>query len=670
MSMTAEVIDTDATDVEANDNLRLEDLIGRPNVADMLSEGALRQIADRALQESEIDDNSRSEWLKKAEKAIDLAMMVVKKKSYPWRNASNVVYPLIAVAALEFNARAYPAIVGGRGIAKGAVQGSDEGLPQLLPNGQPVLDQQGQPQWIKPPGAKADRAGRISRYLNYQLLEEMPEWEDNTDSMLAALPVVGCMFRKVWRDPILGRNTSELCWPQNVIVNYHATNIETVPRIGHRIYVYPYQIEERMRSGLWSDVDLNLGENSDSEEQECFIEQHRRWDLDGDGYAEPWIVTIHEESGEVVRMKANFEEQDIARGSDGEIVAIKPQQYFIRYNLVPAFDGGFYGIGFGHLLENHSHAISSILNQMIDAGTLANLPSGFLGGGLRMRSGETRFRPGEFKRVTVLGGSIRENVVPLDFKGPNTVLFSLLGLLIESGKEIASIKDVLTGDAPSNAPATTTLALIEQGMKVFSAIYKRTYRSLKGELKLYAALNARYLPDDVYFNYLDKPGQVAREDFASADADVVPVADPQMVTDMQKLGKAQALLDWASQSPVANRLEADKRYLEALDIEEPEKMLQPPPPDPKMIQAESKAKESQIRAQGAFMEQSAKAEKALADAMVAVERLELDENAQDLEAVKLQLEEARIELQAQKQEIDALVEIAKLDNEAQRQAAE
>lgn len=581
--------------------------IDSPNIAAELDSYKLSEIGSRAVLEFEIDETSREEkdWEHKAKKAIEFAMQVTEAKTYPWPKASNVVYPLIANAAIQFAARAYPAIVAGKGVVQGTVIGDDSGVPLMNPQtGAPVPDPQtGGPAFQVPPGAKRRRADLIGEHMSWQLLEEMEEWEDETDALLHILPITGSVFRKSFFDPGRGRNMSLMVSSLNLVINYWAKSVETAARVTEKISYYPREIKESERAGLFLEIQYGSSEpesdetRHDSRDEDAlveFLEQHRWLDLDDDGFPEPYIVTIHRASRQVVRIKARYDADGIKfSGKDHKVLRIEPVQYYTQYIFLPSLDGCVYGMGFGQLLFSLNETINTTLNQMIDAGHLQNTGGGFIGKGLSISAGAVRFTPGEYKVVPSSGASIKDSIVPLEFPGPSMVLFQLLGLLMEAGKEVASIKDVLTGEQQQhNIPATTTLALIEQGLKTFTAIYKRVHRSLKRELSKLYRLNGIYLPEETGYQIGNDWKQIRREDYLRSSG-VKPISDPTMVSDMQRLGKAQFLLQFGG-DPHFNPLEIRRRVLEAAQIERIEDLLIGQiPPNPailaKVAEIQSKA---------------------------------------------------------------------------------
>lgn len=542
------------------------------NIAPLLNKDTLTAIGQECRKGYERDKTSRSEWEKQNEAAMKLALQVAEEKSWPWPKAANVKYPLITTAAIQFAARAYPAIVSGAEVVKGMVNGAD------------------------PTGQKLARARRIGHHMSYQLLEEMEEWEEDTDKLLIQTAIVGCTFRKTYFDRTLGRNCSELA-PAKHVVYDHATPFGKLRRISHEIFLFQNDVEERIRSGLWLDHELGAADKDDDLEDGCyeFIETHYWADLDEDGYKEPYCVTWRKESAEVVRIAPRFDLDGITFASDGRVMRIEQVSYWTKYGFMPNPDGGSYDIGLGVLLNPINETINTVLNQLLDAGTVANTGGGFIGKGLRMKGGALRFAPGEYKPVDANGAAIKENIVPMTFSGPSPVLFQLLGLLIDAGKDIASAKDILTGEQnQSNVPATTTLALIEQGLKVFTAIYKRIHRSLKQEFRKLYRLNKLYLPMESYFRYQDEPQQILLQDYQGDDTDVTPVSDPYLVTDAQVMAKAQALMAF-NNDPLINQTKIRERFLTAIK-EKPEELIveqQAPPPDPKVLEAVAKLEMAQ-----------------------------------------------------------------------------
>lgn len=628
-----DTVDTaDAEGMEGDQAVTILDLPDMGNIAEILTDEHLGRIGERVIREYEIDKASRSDWEKRIKAAMDIAMQVAEEKSYPWPRAANVKFPLMTVAAIQFGARAMPAIVAPDPV-KAKVVGSDRGVPAIDPQtGQPIMGPDGQPAWQVPPGAKRHRADRVAAHMSYQLTEEMEEWAEDTDKLLHILPIVGCCFRKTYFDPGLARNVSCMVPADRLVVNYRAKSLEQAARITEELTpLHPHEVEERKRQGIWRDVDFGRPHDagSDDDAPHEFLEQHRLLDLDEDGYPEPYIVTVHRETAQVARIVARFDREGVMLNAKGQIARIEPRHYYTKYSFLPSPDGSFYDVGFGSLLNPINESVNSVLNQLLDAGHLANTQGGFVGAGLRLKGGDLRFRPGEWKQINASGSDIRAAVVPITYPGPSAVLFNLLGLLIDAGREIANIKDVLSGDQDRTMPATTTMALIEQGMKVYTAIYGRIYRSLKSEYNKLFALNATYLDDEVYFRFHDDETAVARADYAMGDVDILPVADPREVSDMQKMARANFLSAFAN-DPLVNPIEVRRRMFEAASLDDIDALLVEPQPDPMAQQAAALE----------LAEKQAKIEKAQAETLATLHQMDTETTRLEMDAYRMGREAA------------------------------
>lgn len=612
-------------EVRPADDAQLMKLIGwadpgaQYNIASELGESMLAFIGQRVVEEYRLDDQSRSTWLEATAKAEAMALQRPKAKTTPWPGASNVVFPLITQAATQFAARAYPAIVQNRSVVKAAIVGDDTGEPKTDPDGQPVIGPDHQPVWQegKEPSAKATRGRRISEHMSYQLLEEMPEWEDDTDMLLSVLPIVGADFRKTYFDAKLGRNVSVRVPAKRFVVNYWARSLSTAPRITEEFELYPYEVRERVASkrylsGAYSDFSTAM---NDSQAPMKFIEQHCRIDLDSDGYPEPYIVIVHVDSSTVARITANFEAEKIETDAlTGKVKSIPAVQYYSQYTFLPNVEGGIYGHGWAHYLLGLNESINTTLNMLFDAGHQQNAGGGFIGKGLSLHTGDVRFKPGEYKMVNVPGTTVRENVVPLDHKGPNAAIITLLTMLIESGKDISAIKDILTGELKAQTMSPTVFtAVVEQGLKVFTAIYKRIFRALKAELEKLYRLNRIHLPDKKTFKVADKSVTISRADYEQ-DNGVEPVADPGMVVDAQKLARAEVLGQFKD-DPMMNGREIRLAMLRAANIEDPEKYLAgDPAPNPEMLVKAGQLEINRMVAKSEVIKNIAAATKLMAEA--------------------------------------------------------
>lgn len=645
------------------------------NLVPLLPKEVVSKIGQEVVRGYDIDKASRSDWEKQTKTAMDLAMQVTQEKSFPWPKAANVKYPLITTAAIQFSARAYPAIVRGADVVKGEVLGPD------------------------PKGLKKQRAERIGRHMSYQVLEEIQDWDEEVDKLLMRLSIVGCEFRKTYFDTMLGRNCSDLV-PAKYVVYNHQTPFAKLRRITHEIFPFKNEIIEKQRAGMWEEVALGLPQGADNDEDGAFefLEQCCWYDLDEDGYKEPYIVTVKKDSGEVARILPNFEADLIGPGevgnrrgihlnAKGEIAKIDAIDYWTKFAFMPNPDGGSYDVGLGLLLNPINESVNTILNQIFDAGTLANTGGGFIGNGLKMKGGKASFVPGEFKPVDVSGGKIADNVYHMQFPGPSAVLFNLLGLLIDAGKDISSVKDILTGDQQgANQTATTTLALIEQGQKVFSAIYKRVHRALRQEFKKLYRLNKLYMKPEDYYRYMDKQEPIYLEDYQGDDTDVAPVSDPTLVSDAQELTRAEALMKFVG-DPLVNQKLLREKYIRALKEQDVEALLDtkdnpPPPMDPAQAQKLEQAMEqkhqelTQREQEVTETLKSAQEEMSQREQQMEAAAAELARQAEALEAAKNelrlmeQLAIERIQSEATKLEADREVAEAQLNEQAAQRKAE
>lgn len=565
-------------------------MVEATNIAPTLKEDDLVAIGEEARRGYLADKESRKEWEDAIDEWLKLAKQFREEKSFPWPNASNVKYPLLTTASMQFAARAYPSLVPSDGqVVKSKVIGKD------------------------PTGQKLERARRVSTYMSYQVMHEMPRWEEDMDKLLIQVPVTGMVFKKTYWDNINKVPVSELVLPKNLVINYWAKSLEEAERISEEIEMSVRVLKERQRAGIFRDVDLGNPPIPDDRQYTdvdetvpyILIEQHTYLDLDEDGLKEPYIVTFHRESGEVLRITARYDEDGIRFDEEGQIVQIHPIHYYTKFGFFPNPDGSFYDIGFGCLLGPINESVNTLINQLIDAGSLNNLQGGFLGKGLRLRMGEYGFKPGEWKAVNSTGDDLKKQIVPLPTKEPSNVLFQLMGSLITSGKELASVAEIFTGKMPGqNTPATTTMATIEQGMKVFTAVYKRIYRSLQEEFKKIYDINRTYLNPNTYANVLDT--EIGPNDFDKQSYDICPGADPTAVSQTEKLLKAQGLLELLP-TGMLNPVEVIRRVLEAQEQPNWEQLLNPqvaqtgqppePQPDPKLMEMQMKGQLEQQKMQ-------------------------------------------------------------------------
>lgn len=548
---------------------------GMANIAESLSDTKLAEIGARVYDDYQIDRKSRKDWEDKNKRMFKLAKLVAERKQWAGRDIHSIKYPLIAGAALQFNSRSLPELIKDGRAVKAKVLGFD------------------------PDGLKAARGERVATHMSVQLQEFVPGWEEGMDYLLIYAPIVGSGFKKTYQCEVNDTVMSEFVMAENLVVDYWAPDIEKARRVTEIVQISQNEIIERMRSGRYIEFDIkDLGSTSPEEDDhiqgededapQVLLEQHRYLDLDDDGYAEPYIVLIHRDTQKVLRISARFDIDTVSFDDDGRVVRIPPVHYYTRYLFIPDPEGGFYGMGFGSLLWPLNEAINAIIDQLLDAGMNANRGGGFLGGDLQLgrnrgQHGNIQVAPGEWVPVKSRGIDIKQNIVPLPLAEPSMVLFQLLGFLVDAGKELAAQVDILSGQSPgTHVPAQSTLALIEQGLKVYGAIMKRVHRGLKAEYAKIRRLNWLYLPDEDYRIALDGGEAAGKADYRSGDLDIVPVSDPNAATDISRMMKSQALMGMLNMG--LNDFAIKRRALEAMDIENVNELL--PPESQQMSPAE------------------------------------------------------------------------------------
>jgi len=711
--------------MELKKKLKLEAIQDSDNVADLLPDEDLDEIGRRVVQDYEIDEQSRRKWMNKMKDATDLALQLVEPKNYPWPKAANIKFPLLTIASLQFASRAYPSLVKAPDLVKFRVQGRD------------------------PDGSKAARASRISQHMSYQLLEQDESWEEDQDRAFLALPILGCIFKKSYFDPVKEHNCSKLVLPKNLVVHYYARSIEEAERKTEIFELYQREVRERELRGIFKeheygpppsplerDEDERQGTSAplnDEDSPRVFLEQHRYLDLDGDGYKEPYVVTVEKSSKKVARIVARIEEvvteqsvaieelqkriralaeglqqpqqggpvspQQVAQLQQAEItinqwnaqieelanqkpkvLRIKPVEHYTKYSFIPSPDGGFYDLGFGALLSPINDSVNTIINQLVDSGTLQNGSMGFIGKGARIKGGKVRFSPFEWKRVDVAGATLRDSLVPLPVNPPSDVLFNLLSLLINYAERLGSVTDAMMGENPGqNTPAYNMSAMLEQGLQVFNGIFKRVYRSFRSELRKLYNLNAIYLDQEEYFTYQDSDVEVMRVDYTADSKDLIPAADPNAFSSKEKLAKAQAIREAAMMAPGYDMMKVEQRFLEALDIpdaaeiyptqQNPEtgafELVFPPQPNPefeiKRQEEQRRALESKTRSEVSMVE--AESKMMVAEADIVLKMAQARKLGDDTELKKLEI--LQKEMEGKRRALLEMVAIEE-ENEARR----
>jgi len=559
--------------------MELRTVLENTNIAETLDEELLEKIGEQVANAYEADEESRSDWLERSETWIKLATQVIETKSFPWPDASNVKYPILTLAAIQFHARAYPALI------------KEPNLLKLKRTGKTR-----QPE-------KMQRADRVSRYMSYQLLDEDDYWQEDADRLFLVLPLLGVCYKKTFFSSRRKKVISELVMPQDLVIDYFAKNFEDA-RKTHLIPLNKNQVIEQQRSGFFLDIDLEKESSVDQvegardevqglspsyEDEDApymFLEQYTWYDLDDDGYKEPWIITIERDSRKVVRITPRFDVENVEINEEGLVTSITPTKYFTKFIFLPDPYSKTHGMGFGNLVGPLNEAVNTIINQLIDSGTINNLGGGFLAKGIRVRGGSLKFRPHEWKSVQTTGEDLRKGIFPLPIKEPSAVLFQLLGSLIEASKQMSSITDPLVGENPGqNQPYSTTASVMEQGLKVFVGIYKRIYRSLSQEFKKIYTLNYHYLEDGVYNNIIDvEEFTSVKQDFDLDSMDLIPSADPSLMSEALKLMKAESLLAKVAAGLPVNPQVATQMALEAEGHENIEELMTLPEPQPNFEQ--------------------------------------------------------------------------------------
>ena len=554
------------------------------NLAELLDDAELMRISNQLVDGIEKDKSSREDWERTYTDGLKyLGMKFDDERSEPFEGASGVIHPLLGEAVTTFQAQAYK---------------------ELLPSGGPVKTQV--------IGAYDDaveeQAQRVKEFMNYQITHVMEEFDEELDQMLFYLPLAGSAFKKVYYDEGLGRAVSKFVAPEDLIVPYFTTDLETCPRITNVVKMPENEVKKLQAIGFYRKIEIETGDDeqttSDAKEEinkltgiepsydtgevsllyevHCNLEIDGFEDVDADGMPTgvklPYIVTIDANSNEVLSIRRNFAENDPLKNKI---------EYFVHFKFLPGL--GFYGFGLTHMIGGLSKASTSILRQLIDAGTLANLPAGFKTRGIRIRDEDTPIQPGEFRDVDAPGGSLRESIQPLPFKEPSGTLLNLLGILVDGGKKFASIAEINTGQGNPNAPVGTTLALLERSTKVLSAIHKRLHNSQKKEFKLLAQVFKEYLPAEYPYAIAGGQANIKLNDFDER-VDIFPVSNPDIFSQSQRIAMAQEMMQLVQSNPEVHGpsgiYESYKRMYAAIGVDNIDKILQPPPPtDPKPTEA-------------------------------------------------------------------------------------
>ncbi len=543
------------------------------NLAEVLDEGTLGELSSELRASYNEDLDSRDEWEETYVKGLDLLGLKTEERTTPFEGASGITHPMISESVTQFQAQAYK---------------------ELLPAGGPVrtnvLGLQN--------AEREEQANRVKDFMNYQITEVMEEYDPDMDQMLFYLPLSGSTFKKVYFDQTRQRAVAKFIPAQDLVVPYSASDLATSTRVTHVLRMDENDVRKMQVAQVYRDVDLQT--SSDTEEDPVkqkvnelegisknysddvltILEMHVELDLErfedldpetgeSTGIRLPYVVTIDESSGKVLAIRRNYDMTDPLK---------RKRQYFVHYKFMPGL--GFYGFGLVHMIGGLGRAATSLLRQLIDAGTLANLPAGFKARGVRVRNSDEPLQPGEFRDIDAPGGSIRDAIVPLPYKEPSATLAQLLGGLVNDGRRFVALADQQMSDMNQETPVGTTVAMLERGMKVMSAIHKRMHYAQKTEFRLLARIFAENLPPMYPYEVAGAPQQVKMQDF-DARIDVLPVSDPNIFSMSQRVTLAQTQLQLAQSNPQMHNLHAAyRRMYQALEVQNIDEILPPPPPPP------------------------------------------------------------------------------------------
>ena len=539
------------------------------NLAELLDDDILDPLGSKLTADYTDYRSSRKDWEDTYRNGLDLLGFKYTKRTEPFRGASGVTHPVLAEAVTQFQAQAYKEL-----------------LPADGPVRTQILGDETQP--------KQDQANRVKDFMNYQIMDQMKEYEPEFDQMLFYLPLSGSTFKKVYYDDLLGRAVSKFVPADDLVVPYSATSLDDAESIMHVIKISENDLRKQQVNGFYKDIDLQEPQMKTDEitqkEQELegvkqqkqddiytLLECHVNLDLEGfeevdstgepTGIKLPYVVTVEESTRQILSIRRNYRAEDPLK---------KKINYFVHYKFLPGL--GFYGFGLIHMIGGLSRTATSALRQLLDAGTLSNLPAGFKTRGIRVRDDAQPLQPGEFRDVDAPGGNLRDSFLPLPFKEPSAVLLQLLGVVVNSGQRFAAIADMQVGEGNDRMAVGTTVALLERGSRVMSAIHKRLYVGLKQEFKLLAEVFKTYLPPEYPYDVPGATRQIKVQDFDDR-VDILPVADPNIFSQTQRISLAQTQLQLAQSNPqIHNLYQAYRSMYQAIGIKNVNAILPPPAP--------------------------------------------------------------------------------------------
>ena len=532
------------------------------NLAEYMDDGLLGQLASDLVGDFDADVGARKDWIQTYVDGLELLGLKIEERTEPWEGACGVYHPLLSEALVKFQAETMMSLFPAAGPVRTIVIGKE--TPE-----------------------KKEAASRVQDDMNYRLTEKMPEYRPETERMLWGLGLAGNAFKKVYFDPNTDRPAAVFVPAEDVVVPYGATSLEAAERITHVMRKNENDLRRLQVSGFYRDIDIGepnntlddvekkiaqkLGFSATTDDRYKLLEMHVDLDLEGyehkgkdgkpTGIALPYVVTIEKGSNQVLAIRRNWEPEDDT---------YKKRQHFVHYGYIPGF--GFYCFGLIHLIGAFAKSGTSIIRQLVDAGSLANLPGGFKTRGLRIKGDDTPISPGEFRDVDVPSGAMKENIMPLPYKEPSQTLLSLLNQIVEEGRRFANTADLQISDMSSQAPVGTTLAILERTLKVMSAVQARIHFSLKQELKLLKGIIAENTPPDYAYDPTSGSRQAKRSDYDNVD--VIPVSDPNASTMAQKIVQYQAVLQLAQQAPqMYNMPLLHRQMLDAMGIKDSAKLL-------------------------------------------------------------------------------------------------
>ena len=546
------------------------------NLAEFIPEEELMKISNDLISGIEADKSSRKDWEKTYTDGLKfLGMRFDEERSEPFEGASGVIHPLLGEAVTSFQAQAYKELLPAGGPVKTQVLGDYDSNIEM-------------------------QAQRVKEFMNYQIVHKMEEYDQELDQLLFYLPLAGSAFKKIYYDDTLGRAVSKFVAPEDLIVPYYTTDLENCSRITNVVKMSENEVKKLQALGFYRDIDVQTGDDKtqygnvdeqiekltgmqpsyDGGEVVVLYEIHTNLNIEGfedateegleTGVKLPYIITIDANTNDVLSIRRNYNENDPLR---------KKIEYFVHFKFLPGL--GFYGFGLTHMIGGLSKASTSIMRQLIDAGTLANLPAGFKTRGIRIRDEDTPIQPGEFRDVDAPGGSLRESIQPLPFKEPSSTLLNLLGILVNSGKTFASIAEINTGQGNPQAPVGTTMALLERSTKVLSAIHKRLHNAQRKEFKILASVFKDYLPQQYPYMTAEGNMQVKAQDFDDK-VDIIPVSNPDIFSTAQRIAMAQEMMQLVQSNPNIHGpdgiYESYRRMYAAIGVDNIDQLLIPPPP--------------------------------------------------------------------------------------------